>query len=58
MSAFKSFLQNFATGSDTASYQDYKEYEFVECLSEKTHYLNTVSYNHIKLSQYALKDSF
>ena len=32
----KSFLQCFATGSGTASYQDYEEYEFVECLSEET----------------------
>ena len=32
----KSFLQYFATGSGTASYQDYEEYEFVECLSEET----------------------
>ena len=32
----KSFLQYFATGSGTASCQDYEEYEFVECLSEET----------------------
>ena len=32
----KSFLQYFAAGSGTASYQDYEEYEFVECLSEET----------------------
>ena len=32
----KSFLQYFATGSGTASYQDFEEYEFVECLSEET----------------------
>ena len=38
MSAFKPCLKYyFATGSDTASCQDYEEYEFVEC----------VSYNHI-----------
>ena len=36
MPAFKPFLQYFATGSDTASCQDYEEYEFVECLSEET----------------------
>ena len=63
MLAFKPFLQYFATGSDTASSQDYEEYEIVECLSEEiqiidfTQYLNTVSYNHIhicKLSQYTL----
>ena len=29
-------LQYFATGTGTASYQDYEEYEFVECLSEET----------------------
>ena len=27
MSAFKPFLQYFATGSDTASCQDYEDYE-------------------------------
>ena len=32
----KSFLQYFATGSGTASCQDYEEYEFVECLLEET----------------------
>ena len=36
MLAFKPFLQYFATGSDTTSYQDYEEYEFVKCLSEET----------------------
>ena len=36
MPAFKPFLQYFATGSDTASCQDYEEYEFVECLLEET----------------------
>ena len=43
-------LQYFATGSGTASCQDYEEYEFVECLSEKlklSTYLQTVSNNHI-----------
>ena len=35
ISAFKPFLQYFATGSGTVSCQDYKEYEFVECLSEE-----------------------
>ena len=47
----KSFLQYFATGSGTASCQDYEEYEFVECLSEKhklSTYLQTVSNNHIR----------
>ena len=38
MSVFKPCLQYyFATGSDTASCQDFEEYEFMEC----------VSYNHI-----------
>ena len=32
MWAFKPFLQYFAAGSDTASCQDYKEYELVESL--------------------------
>ena len=36
MSAFKPFLQYFATGSDTASCQDYEEYEVVKFLSEET----------------------
>ena len=37
MSAFiKPFLQYFATGSDSASCQDYEEYEFVNCLWEET----------------------
>ena len=36
MTAFKPFLQYFATGSDIASCQDYEEHEFVECLSEET----------------------
>ena len=47
---FKLFLQYFATGSDTTSCQDYKEYEFVECLSQEIQIVNlisTVSYNHI-----------
>ena len=36
MSAFKLFLHYFATGSDTASCQDYEEYEFVDYLSDET----------------------
>ena len=51
MPAFKPFFQYFATGSGTASCQDYEEYEFVECLSEETQiisiFLHTLSYNHI-----------
>ena len=47
----KSFLQCFATGSGTASYQDYEEYEFVECLSEETQiidlFTNCKKNNHI-----------
>ena len=34
MSGFKLVLEYFATGSETASCQDYEEYEFVQCLSE------------------------
>ena len=47
MSAFKSFLQNLATGSDTSSCQDYQEHEFVECLSKKTQILDL--FKHCKL---------
>ena len=36
MPAFELFLQYFARGSDTASSQDYEEYQFVNCLSEET----------------------
>ena len=46
MSAFKPFLQYFATGSGTASCQDYEEYEFVGCLSEETQIIDLL------LSQY------
>ena len=35
MPAFQPFLQYFAVASDTASSQDYEEYEFVECFSEE-----------------------
>ena len=43
MSAFKPCLQYyFATGSDTASCQDYEEYEFMECVSyNRISFLNT-----------------
>ena len=50
MSAFEPFLQYFATGSDTASCQDYKECEVVEFLSEEIQIINLfthLSYNHI-----------
>ena len=36
MPTFKPFLQYFATGSSTASCQDYEEYKFVECFLEET----------------------
>ena len=36
MSAFKLLQHYFATGSDTASCPDYKEYEFVDYLSKET----------------------
>ena len=39
----KSFLQYFATGSGTASFQDYEEYEFVECLSEETQIIDLLT---------------
>ena len=53
MSAFKQFLQNFATGSGTASCQDYVEYEFVECLTEKTRIIDHISF----LNLHALNSS-
>ena len=42
---FKQFLQYFATGSDTSSCQDYKEYD--ECLSEETQIIDF--FTHCKL---------
>ena len=48
----KSFLQYFATGSGTASCQDYEEYEFVECLSEETQIIDL--FKHCKLQPYKL----
>ena len=47
MSAFKPFLQYFATGYDIASCQDYEEYEFVECLSQETQIIDI--FTHCKL---------
>ena len=47
MSAFKPFLQYFASGSGTASCQDYEEREFVECLSEETQIIDL--FTHYKL---------
>ena len=41
--AFKQFLQYFATGSDTSSCQDYKEYD--ECLSDKTQIIDVFTQN-------------
>ena len=52
MSAFKPFLQYFATGSDTASCQDYEKYEFVDCLSEETQIINI--FTHCKLQPHKL----
>ena len=43
MLTFKLFLQYFVIGSDTTSCQDYKEYEFVECLSEETQIVDIIS---------------
>ena len=53
----KLFLQYFATGSDTASCQDYEEYEFVECLSEETQIIDLFTRCKLQphnLSQYTL----
>ena len=50
MPAFEPFLQYFATGSDTASCQDYEEYEVVEFLLEEIQIIDLfihLSYNHI-----------
>ena len=55
MSAFQLFLQYFAAGSDTASCQDYEEYEFVECLSEETQIIDTLT--HCKLQPHNLSQS-
>ena len=57
---FKPFLQYFATGPDTGSCQDYEEYEFVDCLSEKTHIIDLLTHYKLqphKLSQYTLARS-
>ena len=57
MSTFKSFLQYFATGPDTASCQDYEGYEFVECLLEETQMIvlfTSCKLQPHKLSQYTL----
>ena len=52
MSAFKSFLQYFATGSDTASCEDFEEYEFLERLSEETQIVDL--FTHCKLQPHTL----
>ena len=57
MLVFKPFLQYFATGTDTASCQDYKEYEFVEPLPEETQIIDLFTHCKLqphKLSQYML----
>ena len=51
MSAFKPFLQYFATGSDTAC-EDFEEYEFLERLSEETQIVD--SFTHCKLQPHTL----
>ena len=54
---FKPFLQYFATGCDSCSCQDYEEYEYVECLSEKTQIIDLFTHYKLqphKLSQYTL----
>ena len=52
MPAFKLSLQYFATGSDTASCQDFEGYLFVDCLSEKTQINNLLT--HCKLQLHKL----
>ena len=47
MLVFKPFLQYFATGTDTASCQDYEEYEFVEPLPEEIQIIDL--FTHCKL---------
>ena len=57
ISAFKPCLQYYATGSDTASCQDYEEYEFVACLSEEIKIIDLFAHCKLqphKLSQYTL----
>ena len=57
MPVFKPFLQYFAIESDTASCQDYEEYELVECLSEETQIIDLFTHYKLqphKLSQYTL----
>ena len=57
MSAFKPFLQYFTRGSDTASCQDYEEYEVAEFLSEETQIIDLFTHCKLqlhKLSQYSL----
>ena len=60
MSAFQSFLQYFAGGSDTASCQDYEEKEFIECFSEETQIIDIFTHCKLQphnLSQYACNSS-
>ena len=52
MPAFQPFMEYFAIGSDTASCQDYEEYEFVECFSEKTQIIDILT--HCKLQPHKL----
>ena len=58
MSAFKPFLQYFATRSDTTSCPVYEEYElFADCLSEETQIIDLFTHCKLqpcKLSQYTL----
>ena len=57
MPLFNPFLQYFATGPDTASCQDYEEYEFVESLWEETQIIDLFIHSMLqphKLSQYTL----
>ena len=49
---FKPVLQYFATGSDTASCEDFEEYEFPERLSEETQIVD--SFTDCKLQSHTL----
>ena len=57
MLAFQLFLQYFATGSHTASCQDYEENKSVECFWEETQIIDIFTHCKLqphKLSQYTL----
>ena len=49
-------LKHFAKGSDTASCQDYEEYEFVECMLEETQIIDL--FKHCKLQPHKLSRQY